>query len=76
MGAICGTEQPASANRVTAVPRRSWKKLTPERWLCVEARFLRKPGQSEIDPATGEYRSGQFESWTRFEVFDPALRKP
>ena len=28
-----------------------------------------------IDPTTGEYTQGQFESWTRFEVFDPALRK-
>lgn len=52
------------------------EKLTAERSLTVEARFLRKPGQNAIDPATGEYTSGQFESWTRFEVFDPALRKP
>ena len=52
------------------------EKLTAERSLSVEAHFLRKPGQSAIDPATGEYRPGQFESWTRFEVFDPALRKP
>jgi hypothetical protein len=46
-------------------------KLTAERHLTVEAHFLRKPGQSEIDPATGEYTSGQFESWTRFELMDP-----
>ena len=52
------------------------EKLTAERTLAVEARFLRKPGQNAIDPKTGEYTSGQFESWTRFEVFDPALRKP
>jgi len=51
-------------------------KLTPERWLTVEARFLRKPGQTGTDPKSGEYRPGQYESWTRFEVFDPALRKP
>src|SRR5947207_3434028 len=44
------------------------EKVTPERWLTVEARFLRKPGQTGTDPKTGEYRSGQFESWTRFEV--------
>jgi hypothetical protein len=51
------------------------EKKTAERWLTVQARFLRKPGQNAIDPATGEYTQGQFESWTRFEVFDPAVRK-
>jgi hypothetical protein len=52
------------------------RKATPERDLSVEAHFLRKPGQSETDPATGEYRSGQFESWTRFELVDPGYGKP
>jgi hypothetical protein len=51
------------------------EKVTPARHLMVEARFLRKPGQSEIDQATGEYTQGQFESWTRFELFDPAYRR-
>ena len=51
------------------------EKLTPERFLSVEAHFLRKPGQDALDPATGEPRPGQFESWTRFEIYDPALRK-
>jgi hypothetical protein len=51
------------------------EKVTAERHLMVEARFLRKPGQSDIDPATGEYTQGQFESWTRFELFDPAYRR-
>jgi hypothetical protein len=50
-------------------------KTTAERNLMVEARFLRKPGQSDIDPATGEYTQGQFESWTRFELMDPAYPK-
>ena len=45
------------------------EKSSPERHLLVETRFLRKPGQSDADPATGNYRQGQFESWTRFEVF-------
>jgi hypothetical protein len=40
----------------------------------VEAHFLRKPGQSETDPATGDYRAGQYESWTRFELIDPDYR--
>ena len=52
------------------------EKLTPERRLTVEARFLRKPGQNDIDPVTGEYTSGQFESWPRFELFDPAYKTP
>jgi hypothetical protein len=52
------------------------EKATPERHLSVEARFLRKPGQSDIDPVTGDYRPGQFESWTRFELTDPAYNKP
>ncbi len=51
-------------------------KETPERNLAVEAHFLRKPGQSEIDPVTGDTREGQFESWTRFELMDPTYRKP
>ncbi|HEY4918952.1 MAG TPA: hypothetical protein VII40_02505 [Xanthobacteraceae bacterium] len=49
------------------------RKTTAARDLTVEAHFLRKPGQSETDPATGEYRGGQYESWTRFELLDPAL---
>jgi hypothetical protein len=44
--------------------------------MTIVGRFLRKPGQSEIDPATGDYTSGQFESSTRFELMDPAYRKP
>jgi hypothetical protein len=50
------------------------EKTTPERHLTVETRFLRKPGQSDNDPVTGEYRQGAFESSTRFEIFDPRLR--
>ena len=50
------------------------EKSSPARHLLVETRFLRKPGQSDTDPATGNYRQGQFESWTRFEIFDPGYR--
>jgi hypothetical protein len=49
------------------------EKLTPEHALSVEAHFLRKPGQTGTD-ANGEYVPGQFESWTRFEVYDPAFK--
>jgi hypothetical protein len=52
------------------------EKVTPERALSVEARFLRKPGQSDVDPVTGDYTTGQFESWTRFELTDPGYKKP
>lgn len=52
------------------------EKATHERHLTVEARFLRKPGQSDLDPVTGQYRAGYFESWTRFELMDPGYRKP
>jgi hypothetical protein len=40
----------------------------------VETRFLRKPGQSDNDPVTGEYRAGAFESSTRFEILDPSFK--
>jgi hypothetical protein len=52
------------------------EKTTQERRMTLDARFLRKPGQSDIDPATGDYTSGQFESSTRFELLDPAYQKP
>jgi len=52
------------------------EKHTAERDLFVEAHFLRKPGQSDVDPATGEPTTGQFESWTRFELMDPNYKKP
>jgi hypothetical protein len=50
------------------------EKAIPERHLSVETRFLRKPGQGDNDPVTGEYRPGAFESSTRFEIFDPKFR--
>jgi hypothetical protein len=52
------------------------EKRTAERDLYVEAHFLRKPGQSDINPTTGETTTGQFESWTRFELMDPNYKKP
>jgi hypothetical protein len=52
------------------------EKRTAERDLDVEAHFLRKPGQSDVNPTTGETTTGQFESWTRFELMDPNYTKP
>jgi hypothetical protein len=51
------------------------EKTTAERAMTLEARFLRKPGQNAIDPATRDYTTGQFESWTRFELLDPGYGK-
>lgn len=50
------------------------EKGSPERRLMVEGRFFRKPGQADNDPVTGEYRAGQYESATRFEIFDPRYK--
>jgi hypothetical protein len=51
-------------------------KTMPERVLTVETHFLRKPGQHDVDPDTHEYTQGAYESWARFELFDPNYRKP
>jgi hypothetical protein len=51
-------------------------KTMPERVLTVETHFLRKSGQHDVDPETHEYTQGAFDSWTRFELFDPDYRKP
>jgi len=70
------TDTPAAAGETPVggiFVKQRCEKATAERHLMVEARFLRKPGQSEID-ATGDYTQGQFESWTRFELFDPAYK--
>jgi hypothetical protein len=56
--------------------KQNCEKKLPEKTLTVEARFLRKPGQSDVNPTTGESTTGQFESWTRFELMDPNFKKP
>ena len=50
------------------------QKTTPERTITVETHFLREPGQRDIDPQTHESTRGEFESWTRFELYDPSYR--
>jgi hypothetical protein len=72
-------DQPAAAGETPVggiLLKQRCRKKTLQRDLSVEAHFLRKPGQSDTDPATGDYRPGQYESWTRFELFDPAYRAP
>jgi hypothetical protein len=56
--------------------KRRCAKTLPGRALTVETHFLRKPGQHDVDPETHEYTRGEFESWARFELFDPDSRKP
>lgn len=46
-------------------------KATDARHISVRTNFLRRPGQADLDPVTREYRSGQFDSWTRVEIMDP-----
>lgn len=49
------------------------EKRDGERHLIMQARLLHKPGQTDFDPVTKEFRPGQFESSTRLEILDPAL---
>jgi hypothetical protein len=50
------------------------EKTTPEHHLIMQARLLRKLGQTDYDPVTKEFRPGQFESSTRLEILDPSLK--
>ncbi len=77
-GWTCAEAPPAEGETAVGgifVKQRCEKRMA-ERHLFLEARFLRKPGQADVDPRTGEYKAGQFESWTRFEIFEPGFRKP
>jgi hypothetical protein len=73
------TDLPAAENETPVggfFLKQRCEKVEPGRHLMLEARMLRKPGQGDVDPATGDYRAGQFESWTRFEISDPDYKKP
>jgi hypothetical protein len=41
--------------------------------LVLEQRYLRKKGQQPVDPETGQSRPEDYESATRFEMYDAAL---
>lgn len=56
--------------------KRRCEKGLPGRALTVETHFLRKAGQHDVNPDTHEYTHDEFESSTRFELFDPSYRKP
>jgi hypothetical protein len=51
------------------------EKSDADRAISVQAQFLRRPGQADLDPVTRQYRPGQFDSWTRVEIMDPAFAK-
>jgi hypothetical protein len=55
--------------------KRRCEKRMPDRDMTIEMHLLRKLGQRDVDPETHEYTRGEFESWTRFELFDPNLPK-
>ena len=44
--------------------------------LALQARFLHRKGQSQIDPHSGKVREGLFESTARLEVTDADWNKP
>lgn len=48
-------------------------KANEVRAISVQAQFLRRPGQADLDPVTKLYRPGQFDSWTRVEIMDPKI---
>jgi hypothetical protein len=50
------------------------EKMEPSRHLIMQARLLHKAGQTDFDPVTKDFRPGQFESSTRLEILDPALK--
>ena len=49
------------------------RRLLPEGLMLTQAHLFRKPGQSELDPHSGEILRGQFKSWSRVELLDPKL---
>jgi hypothetical protein len=52
------------------------EKTANGRHLILEQRYFRKKGQRLVDPDTGQLRSEDFESATRFEMYDAALPLP
>jgi hypothetical protein len=50
------------------VKQRCSKRIDDETTATLATRYLRKPGQSRMDPHTGRETAGQFESTARFEL--------
>lgn len=44
--------------------------------MVLNSRYYRRKGQSEVDPHTGQFREGYFESTARLEVFDAEWKAP
>jgi hypothetical protein len=75
-GWTCTDEPPAEGETPVGgiFIKQRCEKITPERRLTVDTRFLRKAGQSDVDANSGETRPGAYESSTRVEIFDPAFK--
>jgi hypothetical protein len=50
------------------------EKVEPGRRLVMQARLLHKPGQTDFDPGTKEFRPGEFESSTRLEILASTVK--
>jgi hypothetical protein len=50
--------------------------VTPEGALSVEPASCASPARATSTRCLARYTTGQFESWTRFELLDPNYKKP
>lgn len=48
--------------------KRSCEKTAGDTRIRIEQHYLRKPGQTDIDPVSRQLTEGQYESWTRAEI--------
>ena len=62
-------ESPAGSNFV----KNNCEKVSDSLHLILEQRYFQKKGQRSVDPYTGKPRPEDYESATRFEMYDAAL---
>ncbi len=53
--------------------KESCRRLLPEGLMLTQSHLFRKPGQNEVDPHTNVVLRGQFKSWSRVDLIDPAV---
>jgi hypothetical protein len=58
------------------VKQRCRKEIDAHTSVSLDTRYLRKAGQSRLDPRTGRETAGQFESMVRFELVRGSLDSP
>lgn len=56
------------------IKQRCTKLFNEERWMVVETKLLRKPGQSGQDRYTDMMTEGQFDNSVRFEIFSKRFK--